>query len=126
MIPCTRVLPVPSFLKERTMMLQRQRLIRLPLVAPATLFSLGGAYLVALGRSLCQSMCAPSDSTSEHVAAPNAGGPLKCWTVASMGGATDAGLLTSQASDLSPGSAGPSAGTATQQPGQLARDEGLP
>src|SRR5260370_15250956 len=115
-------------MKVRGMMPQLHRLILHPLTGKVFLCLLAGAYLiylVAMGRFLSVSLSAPSESISEHVVGTNAAVAIKYWTVASMRDATDADLLTSQASDLTQGSIDTSAGKAAQQQGQLPRDEGL-
>src|SRR5712692_9686627 len=77
MIPCTRVLPVPSFLKERTMMLQQQRLIRLALVGTVLLCLLVGVYLFAWKRF---SKPAPSATIIKHPVETPADDALKYRT----------------------------------------------
>src|SRR6266852_6509512 len=81
MIPCTRVLPVPSFLKERTMMLQQQRLIRLPLVGTILLCLLVGVYLFTWKRF---SKPAPSATIVKHSVETPADEALKYWTADKM------------------------------------------
>src|SRR5258708_6956808 len=115
-------------MKVRGMMPQLHRLILHPLTGKVFLCLLAGAYLiylVAMGRFLSVSLSAPSESISEHVVGTNAAVAIKYWTVASMRDATDADLLTSQASDLTQGSIDTSAANAAQQQWQLPRDEGL-
>jgi len=104
------------------------RFILHPLTGKIFLCLLAGAYLiylVAMGRFLSAPLSAPSESISEHVVGTNAAVAIKYWTVASMRDATDADLLTSQASDLTQGSIDTSAGKAAQQQGQPPRDGNL-
>src|SRR5947207_8827714 len=49
-IPCTRVLSVLSFMKERGIMSRQQRLIQLPLLGTILLCVLVGVYLLAWKR----------------------------------------------------------------------------
>src|SRR5260221_1397026 len=96
MIPCTRVLPVPSFLKERTMMLQQQNLIRLPLVGTILLCVLVGVYLFAWKRF---SKPAPSATIVKHEVETPADETLKYWTADKMRNAKAAPLPDVKALD---------------------------
>src|SRR5260370_38609295 len=115
-------------MKVKGRMAQLHRLSLRPLTGKVFLCLLAGAYLIfllAMGRFLSVSLSAPSESISEHVVGTNAAVAIKYWTVASMRDATDADLLTSQASDLTQGSIDTSAGKAAQQRGRPPRDERL-
>src|SRR5258708_6761324 len=115
MIPCTRMLRVPSFLKERTMISRQQKLIRLPLVGTIFLCVLACLSLTALvgfARFLSRSVAAPPVTISKRPVETSPNAVVKHWTGPSMPGATDAGLLIRQASDLTQGSSDTSLGKA--------------
>src|SRR2546425_173842 len=120
MIPCTHVLSVPSFLKERAMMSRQQRLIQLPLVGTILLCLLAGVYLlylVALVSFLYTSLSALSETIIEHPVDTNPAVVVKHWTAASMRAATDADLQIGHASDLTQVSTDTIKGKAAQQQG---------
>jgi hypothetical protein len=75
------MLPVPAFLKERTMMSQQQKLIRLPLVGTVLLCLLVGVYLFAWKRF---SKPAPSARIVKHTVENPADDALKYWTADKM------------------------------------------
>lgn len=81
MIPCTLVLSVPSFLKERGIMSRQQRLIQLLLVGTILLCLLVGVYLVAKKRS---SKPEPSATISKHSVDTSSDDALKYWTADKM------------------------------------------
>ena len=89
MIPYTRMLRVPSFLKERTMMSQQQKLIRLPLVGTILLCLLVGVYLFAWKRF---SKPAPAARIVKHAVETPADETLKYWTADKMRNAKGANL----------------------------------
>lgn len=75
------MLPVPAFLKERTLMSQQLRLIRLPLVGTVLLCLLVGVYLFAWKRF---SKPTPSARIAKHTAETSADDTLKYWTAEKM------------------------------------------
>src|SRR5258708_34566587 len=89
MIPCTHMLRVPSFLKERIMMSRQQKLIRLPLVGTILLCLLVGGYLFAWKRF---SKPAPSATIVKHAVETPADETLKYWTADKMRNANAAPL----------------------------------
>ena len=92
MIPCTRVLSVPSFLKERAMMSRQQRLIQLPLVVTILLCLLVGVYLVYLVAWKRFSKPAPSATIIKHSVHTHSDDALKYWTADKMRTAKAANL----------------------------------
>jgi hypothetical protein len=96
MIPCTRVLPVSSFLKERAMMSRQQKLIYLPLVGTILLCLLVGVYLAAWKR---RSKSTPSDKIIKHAVETPADEALKYWTADRMRSAKAAPLPNVNALD---------------------------
>src|SRR5258708_4294876 len=89
MIPCTRVLPVPSFLKERTTMLQQQRLIRLRVGARVLFCLLVGGPLFAGRRFSNPALSATFINPRVETPADDA---LKYWTADKMRDAKPAPL----------------------------------
>src|SRR5947209_7952765 len=89
MIPCTRVLPGSSFLKERGMMSRQQRLIQLPLVGTILLCLLAGVYLVAWKRF---SKPGPSATIIKHSVETPADKAFTYWTADKMRNAKAAPL----------------------------------
>src|SRR5215467_10342117 len=89
MIPCTRILLVPSLLKERTMMSQQQKLIYLPLVGTLLLCLLAIMYLMVRKRV---SKPNPSSAISKHSVEKSSGDVLKYWTADKMRQAKPADL----------------------------------
>ena len=83
------MLRVPSFLKERTMMSQQQKLIRLPLVGTILLCLLVGVYLFAWKRF---SKPAPAARIVKHAVETPADETLKYWTADKMRNAKPAKL----------------------------------
>ncbi len=96
MIPCTHMLRVPSFLKERIMMSRQQKLIRLPLVGTILLCLLVGVYLFAWKRF---SKPAPSATIVKHEVETPADETLKYWTADKMRNAKAAPLPDVKALD---------------------------
>ncbi len=84
-----RVLPVPSFLKERGMMSRQQRLIYLPLVGTTLLCLLVGVYLLAWKRF---SKATPSATIIKHAVDSSSDDALKYWTADRMRNAKAAPL----------------------------------
>jgi hypothetical protein len=89
MILCTRVLSVPSLMKERGLMSRQQKLIQLPLVGTILLCLLVGVYLAAWKRF---SKPPPSARIIKHSVETPAGDALKYWTVDKMRNAKAAPL----------------------------------
>src|SRR6266704_3219056 len=118
MIPCTRVLSVPSFMKERGKMSLQQKLIQLPLVGMILLCLLALVYLLAWKRF---SKRDPSATIIKHSVDTSPDDALKYWTVANMRAATDADQQDSNASDLTQ-KINASLGKAAQQEGQPPRN----
>ena len=89
MLPCTRVLSVPSFLKERGMMSRQQRLIYLPLVGTILLCLLVCVFLAAWKRF---SKPDPSITIIKHSVDTPSDDALKYWTADKMRNAKAAPL----------------------------------
>src|SRR5438128_1163065 len=106
MIPCTRVLSVPSFMKERGKMSLQQKLIQLPLAGwiilclLAIVYVVYVSYWVALARFVYTSVLAPSQTVVVYLVDTNPNIAIKHWTVANMRAAADADQQDSNASDL--------------------------
>jgi hypothetical protein len=111
MIPCTRVLSVPSFLKERGMMSPQQRLIQLSLIGTILLCLLVGVYLVARKRF---SKPDPSATISKHSVDTSSDDALKYWTADRMRNAKPAKLPNVDA--LDPGKQDPRRPPHTSRP----------
>src|SRR5436305_90787 len=122
MIPCTRVLSILSFGKERGMMSRQYRLIQLSLAGAILLCLLVGVYLFTLGNFLYTWVSSFTETIVEHTVDTNPGVVVKHWTAANMRDATDADEQSSIASDLTPGSINTSLGKAAQQEGQAPRN----
>src|SRR2546422_934540 len=121
MIPCTRVLSIPSFRKERGMMSRQYKRIQLPLVGTIFLCLLAIVYLgylVAFGGSLYTYLSVPPETIIEHTVDTNPGIVIKHWTAANMRHATDADQQNGNASAFTPGNLDQSLGQAAQQEGQ--------
>ncbi len=115
-------------MKVRGMMPHLHRLILHPLTGKIFLCVLASVYLVYLlagVRLLSTSRPAPAETISEHAVETNADVVIKYWTAASMRAASDADLLSGQASELTQGSSDQSLGQAVQQQGQPPRDSNL-
>src|SRR5437773_1056388 len=105
MIPCTRVLSILSFGKERGMMPRQHRLIQLSLAGRILLCLLAGVYLVylvTLGSILYNWVSTFTETIVEHQVDTNPGVVIKHWTAANMRNATDADQQSVNASDLTP------------------------
>ena len=89
MILCTRVLSVPSFMKERGVMSRQQRRIQLPLVGTILLCLLVGVYLLAWKRF---SKPDPSATIIKHSVETPSDEALKYWTADKMRNAKGANL----------------------------------
>jgi hypothetical protein len=93
---CIRVLSVRSFLKERAVMSQQQRLIYLPLVGTVLLCLLVGVYLVVWKRF---SKSTSSIKITKHSVKTPADDTLKYWTADKMRNAKAAPLPNVNALD---------------------------
>jgi hypothetical protein len=89
MIPCTRVLSVPSFMKERGKMSLQQKLIQLPLVGVILLCLLAIVFLLAWKRN---SKRDPSATIIKHSVDTSPDDALKYWTADKMRNAKPAKL----------------------------------
>src|SRR5258708_15653640 len=89
MIPCTRVLSVPSFMKERGKMSLQQKLIQLPLVGMILLCLLALVYLLAWKRF---SQRDPSATIIKHSVDTSPDDALKYSTADTMRNAQPANL----------------------------------
>jgi hypothetical protein len=110
------------------MMPPQHRLIQQLPVGKVLLYALGIVYLVylvAFGRVVYSWVSGSAETIIEHQVDTSSDVVIKHWTEASMLAAIDADQQSSNATDLTQGSSDTSAGKASRQEGQPARDGNL-